>query len=88
MLTLGGSLGKLRAFPKIRTQGRVRKVVKYCFELVTEPDRQVFLKRLAELGEKGYRAVGFQSHRPVQGKDISVTQAEPQWVALMEKHSS
>ena len=63
-------------------------MVKYCFELVNESDLQVFLKRLAELGEKGYRAVGFQSHLPVQGKGISVTQAEPQWVALMEKHSS
>ncbi len=79
MLTLGGPLGKLRAFPKIRTQGRVRKVVKYCFELVTADDPQVFLKKLAELGEKGYR--------PVQGKD-GVISIEPQWVALMEKHSS
>ena len=60
---------------------------KYCFELVTAADPQDFLDRLAELGEKGYRAVGFQSHRPVQGKD-GVISIEAQWVALMEKHSS
>ena len=60
---------------------------KYCFELVTTDDPQVFREKLAELGEKGYRAVGFQSHRPVQGKD-GVISIEPQWVALMEKHSS
>ena len=58
---------------------------KYCFELVTADDPQVFLKKLAELGEKGYRAVGFQSHRSLQGSKVSL---EPQWVALMEKHSS
>ena len=60
---------------------------KYCFELVTDDDQQVFLKKLAELGEKGYRAVGFQSYRPVPDK-AGVISIEPQWVALMEKHSS
>ena len=62
-------------------------MVKYYFELITADDPEVFLKRVAEQGEKGYRAVGFQAHRPVQGKD-GVISIEPQWVAPMEKHSA